>query len=105
MEVAGNKSNEFVADKTGSATGVTMTEEKRDIWFPAKEYGWGWGMPCTWQGWVVMLVYVGLVVAITIIIKPASNVKLYFILGLSFLFCLICWWKGEKPAWRWGDKK
>lgn len=26
-------------------------------WFPAKTFGWGWGLPRTWQGWVVFLVY------------------------------------------------
>jgi hypothetical protein len=24
-----------------------------EYWFPAKRYGWGWGIPVTWQGWVV----------------------------------------------------
>ena len=24
-------------------------------WFPAKTYGWGWGLPITWQGWLVFL--------------------------------------------------
>jgi hypothetical protein len=24
-------------------------------WFPAKRYGWGWGPPLTWQGWVFMI--------------------------------------------------
>jgi hypothetical protein len=23
-------------------------------WFPAKRYGWGWGLPVTWQGWAVL---------------------------------------------------
>ena len=23
-------------------------------WFPAKRYGWGWGPPNNWQGWVVL---------------------------------------------------
>ena len=86
-----------------------MAEEKRDIWFPAKTYGWGWGSPCAWQGWVVVLVYIGIVVGATIIMKPArgGNMKLYLIIVIasSLLFLLVCWWKGEKPAWRWGDKK
>jgi hypothetical protein len=86
-----------------------MTEEKRDIWFPAKEYGWGWGLPCAWQGWAVMLVYIGLVVAATIVIQPArgGNMKLYLAIVIisSLLLCLVCWWKGEKPSWKWGDKK
>ncbi len=23
------------------------------FWFPVKRYGWGWGLPVRWQGWVV----------------------------------------------------
>ena len=34
-----------------------MNDDDRDIWFPAKRYGWGWGFPIAWQGWVVLLVY------------------------------------------------
>ena len=84
-----------------------MAEEKREIWFPAKTYGWGWGAPCAWQGWVVVFIYIGLVVAATIVIQPKLNMKLFLevVAGLTFLFLLICWWKGEKPNWRWGDKK
>ncbi len=26
---------------------------RQPYWFPAKTYGWGWGLPVTWQGWVV----------------------------------------------------
>jgi hypothetical protein len=25
-------------------------------WFPAKRYGWGWGLPVTWQGWLVAFI-------------------------------------------------
>ncbi len=85
-----------------------MTEKKPGIWFPAKKYGWGWGLPCAWQGWVVMLIYLGLVFAAIKVINPAVNRRMLcvsVIIGLSILFCLVCWWKGEKPAWRWGDKK
>ncbi len=84
--------------------GTTMAKGKQNIWFPAKKYGWGWGLPCAWQGWAVMFVYLGLIVTATLVIKPAANLKLYsaIILGLSILFCLACWWKGERPSWRWG---
>lgn len=84
-----------------------MVKENRDIWFPAKEYGWGWGLPCTWQGWVVLCTYIGLVLLSVIVIKPKSNIELFLAVvgGLTLLFCLVCWWKGEKPGWRWGDKK
>lgn len=29
----------------------------KSYWFPAKRYGWGWGPPATWQGWVVLLLW------------------------------------------------
>ena len=29
----------------------------KGYWFPAKRYGWGWGLPVRWQGWVVMAVF------------------------------------------------
>lgn len=27
-------------------------------WFSDKRYGWGWGLPSAWQGWVVLVGYV-----------------------------------------------
>ena len=81
--------------------------KRSTVWFPAKRYGWGWGLPCAWQGWVVFLAYLALVTAACIVIDPASHQKTWLvtIVGLSLLLCLVCWSKGEKPAWRWGDKK
>ena len=29
-----------------------------NYWFPARRYGWGWGLPATWQGWLVLAGYV-----------------------------------------------
>ena len=26
-------------------------------WFPTKTYGWGWGLPRRWQGWVVVVAF------------------------------------------------
>ncbi|MCT2557690.1 hypothetical protein N0B51_01715 [Tsuneonella sp. YG55] len=30
-------------------------------WFAAKRFGYGAGLPIAWQGWVVLLVYLGIV--------------------------------------------
>ena len=35
----------------------------RKYWFTRKKYGWGWGMPCAWQGWLVYAVAFGLLLA------------------------------------------
>ena len=81
------------------------------IWFPAKTYGWGWGWPCAWQGWVVMGVYLVLVAGGILLLPmqrpPSPKYVGYFVaymFGLSGLLILVCWWKGEKPEWRWCGK-
>lgn len=76
-------------------------------WFPAKRYGWGWGAPATWQGWVVILLYLALLGGGIAFLSPAADPLPYFIYTtlISAALIGICWLKGEPPAWRWGDKK
>ena len=45
-------------------------------WFPAKRYGWGWGPPRVWQGWVVMAVFAILVLAGAIMQLPTYFARL-----------------------------
>ncbi|HLH10946.1 MAG TPA: hypothetical protein VKV77_03580 [Methylovirgula sp.] len=75
-------------------------------WFPAKRYGWGWGLPNTWQGWVTLAVFVSLVVLGTFLFPPHKAAVAYFLYVAVLVagFCGICWLKGEPPRWRWGDK-
>lgn len=75
-------------------------------WFPAKRFGWGWGPPCAWQGWVVLVGYVGLIVAVALICPPGKSLAGYLgsVFMLSAVLVAICWWKGEPPRWRWGDR-
>jgi isoprenylcysteine carboxyl methyltransferase (ICMT) family protein YpbQ len=78
---------------------------KKDIWFGAKEYGYGW-YPLTWQAWIIMLCW--LMVFVFALEYAVNN---HLILGvLIILFSLIlliwiCWKKGEKARWRWGSKR
>ncbi len=74
-------------------------------WFPAKRYGWGWGPPTTWQGWLVLIAFVGLLVAGAIMLPPNRHPGsfLVFVAILSGLLIAVCWLKGEPPRWRWGD--
>jgi hypothetical protein len=72
-------------------------------WFPAKRYGWGWGLPSTWQGWVVFAGFLALVAAGTFVLPQKSLAAYLVYIGvLSVLLCGICWLKGEPPRWRWG---
>jgi len=81
-------------------------EREEKYWFPAKRYGWGWGPPTTWQGWLVLLGYIAAVSLIGIFFSPDRH-PLMFPIGVVFVTCVliaICLKKGEPPAWRWGGK-
>ena len=84
-----------------------MEQEQKDIWFPAKKYGWGWGIPTAWQGWVVIVAYMVLAGAGGMFLAASRYQAWFFpyILALSVLLVIICWKKGEKPQWRWGKKQ
>jgi len=81
------------------------TPPEKNIWFPAKRYGWGWGPPCAWQGWVVLAVWFVLLLTSALVLVERSPLT-FFILALVLNAALIylCWRKGEKPRWRWGKK-
>ena len=81
-------------------------EEKTNYWFPAMKYGWGWGLPLVWQGWVTLILYLGSI-ALSLHLFPPEEKLLLFVLAttsLSVLFVVVCWLKGEPPKWRWGKK-
>lgn len=80
-----------------------MSLPKDKAWFVAKRYGYGWGWPARWQGWIVLAIYfISLLVAG---LRFASTEPLQFqaclVIG-SLLLVAICLWKGEAPKWRWG---
>ena len=80
------------------------------LWFKAKNYGWGW-YPVTREGWLVTILFV------VFITFRANKVSQMFDTDSSFIFryffeillsiiplLVICYIKGEKPEWRWGNK-
>ncbi len=80
------------------------------LWFKRKTYGWGW-TPVTWQGWLVVLIYVGCMVGTATLldggIEKDSNFLIRFIVPFVFFTSIlisICYKKGEKPKWTWGGK-
>ena len=81
-------------------------QTKAPYWFPAKRYGWGWGLPTSWQGWLVIACYVALLALGFALFPPASQVAAFatYVVALTALVIAICWLKGEPPRWRWGDE-
>jgi len=85
----------------------TSREKSADrYWFPAKRYGWGWGPPQTWQGWVVLVVWLAAIAVATLLLMPRHLAAfLSFNLIMVVLLLVICHAKGEPPAWRWGGRE
>ena len=83
---------------------MTRESDQPRYWFPAKTYGWGWGPPSTWEGWLVLLAYLILLPVAVLFFPPDKNMPgfLVSVLVLNGVLIAICFWKGEPPKWRWG---
>ena len=83
-----------------------MTDKSPSYWFPAKTYGFGWGLPITWQGWLVFVGALALLASGALLFPPQQQVVAYIVYEVLVVAALIgvCWWKGEPPSWRWGKK-
>ncbi|WP_308923848.1 hypothetical protein [Janthinobacterium sp. J1-1] len=83
-----------------------MTDKSPSYWFPAKTYGFGWGLPITWQGWLVFISALALLAGGAVLFPPTQVPVAYVIYEVVIVALLvgICWWKGEPPQWRWGKK-
>ncbi len=75
----------------------------KSIWFKRKTYGWGW-TPCTWQGWLVMAVFVLFLVwqsfQTTSALQSIGGTVIAVVLLLGITYAT-----GESPRWQWGEKK
>jgi hypothetical protein len=78
--------------------------DQSNYWFPAKRYGWGWGLPLVWQGWAVFVSFLVLVAVGALYVLPTRGALIFG--GYTAVICLllvaVCWIKGEPPRWRWG---
>lgn len=79
-----------------------MPEQPPSHWFPAKRHGWGWGMPRTWQGWAVLLLYIAVVGATSLTVRNLA-MSSAIVLAASVLVLVLCVKKGEPTRWRWGQ--
>ena len=80
------------------------SNKREEYWFPAKRYGWGWGLPTRWQGWAVLITYFALIGLDMWLFPPARGAFTFALLVAlsSIALVAVCWLKGEPPRWRWG---
>ena len=69
-----------------------------------KTYGWGWGFPCTWEGWVVFVGYLVLLAGAGFYFDPrvrpfAFGGTVFVLTGVLIGICAV---KGEPPKLRSG---
>ncbi|WP_374351247.1 hypothetical protein [Chitinimonas sp.] len=81
-------------------------DKKPGYWFPAKTYGWGWGLPHCRQGWLIMLAAVFGQISVALCFPPKQS-PLVFAAGTFVVvggLLLVCLLKGEPPHWRRGKQ-
>ena len=76
-------------------------EPTQRYWFPAKRYGWGWGLPRTWEGWLVLAAYLAVVAAASLLLRDGPE-KLGALLVATAALLWVSVKRGEPPRWRWG---
>jgi|HubBroStandDraft_6_1064221.scaffolds.fasta_scaffold78505_2 hypothetical protein len=80
-----------------------LQPDKKRYWFPAKKYGWGWGFPNCWQGWLVYAIWAACLFAGTpLLLKNHLTAYIACTIILSIVLLIIVMIKGEPPRWRWG---
>jgi len=74
-------------------------------WFAPKRYGMGASLPISWQGWLVVLAYTGLVLGAFFLFgerNPASFAVL--IIATALLIVITSRTTKGGWRWRWGDR-
>ena len=82
-------------------------KNKKKLWFASKKYGIGWGLPVSWEGWVVLMGYLILVLVATPFLEKSPilfPLYMIYLFVLTGILILICYKRGEPMKWRWGDK-
>ena len=51
-----------------------LRDNPKGYWFKRKIFGWGWA-PATWQGWLVITIFVGFILMLSFSLKPDPTNK------------------------------
>jgi uncharacterized membrane protein YhaH (DUF805 family) len=91
-----------------------MTQQKSKVmWFKEKRYGFGWE-PASWQGWVAVIIHLFSNALLLLYMASKEGYSgqqsflvytVPFLLVSSALLIYLCYKKGPKPKWKWGDEK
>jgi len=77
-----------------------MRRVTKEPWFGPKRWGWGW-RPITWQGWLLSLMLVGLMLGVRLELGK-SLLAFGVLIVILAVFALLAWLTSGRPgsAWR-----
>ncbi|PIM55265.1 hypothetical protein CS062_00070 [Roseateles chitinivorans] len=61
-----------------------------DYWFPRKRFGYGWGLPQRWQGWVTLAAYLSSLGGLAAFRSPSAHPLVFFGLSAAFTAGFLC---------------
>lgn len=73
-------------------------------WFAPKRFGYGTGLPISWEGWAILAGYIALVIIAAVLLRHQTFQLIAMLVPLTIAFLVICarttrgGWR-----WRWGD--
>lgn len=69
-------------------------------WFAPKRYGYGSGLPISWQGWALTIGFSLFAVAVVLEFAQEARQQIAILLPVTAAFLLICA-RTTKGGWRW----
>ena len=74
--------------------------DDRVEWFAPKRYGYGAGLPVSWQGWAVILAYVAIIAAVTTAFRARPLVIIAIAVPVTAVLIVVCA-RTTRGGWRW----
>lgn len=72
----------------------------RPEWFAPKRYGYGAGLPCSWQGWLVTGLFMAAVIGTAVVFEDKPAIVAAIIVPLVALMLVIAA-RTTRGGWRW----
>jgi hypothetical protein len=69
-------------------------------WFAPKRYGYGSGLPIAWQGWVIMIGFIAISLALALLLRERPVLFVAALIPLTFTLLVIAA-KTTRGGWRW----
>lgn len=69
-------------------------------WFAPKRYGYGSGVPISWQGWAITLLYVAAAIGLGLLFKNRPLELIAALIPLTVVLLLTCA-RTTRGGWRW----